>query len=93
MTLILILLFFFIIILGTGSSPAQISQRSISPNNSTSTSQFSLHHNSSGSLGSSTPTSLHPQVITQIIIMNKFFKQNLTIFKHINYLINVKNKI
>ncbi|XP_055838392.1 tyrosine-protein kinase Btk29A isoform X2 [Episyrphus balteatus] len=43
----------------TGSSPAQNSTRSISPNNSTSTSQFSLHHNSSGSLGSSTPTSSH----------------------------------
>ncbi|XP_037915667.1 tyrosine-protein kinase Btk29A isoform X3 [Hermetia illucens] len=45
---------------GTGSSPAQNSTRSISPN-SNSTSQFSIQHNSSGSLGSSTPTSSHPQ--------------------------------
>ncbi|XP_011178509.1 tyrosine-protein kinase Btk29A isoform X1 [Zeugodacus cucurbitae] len=41
----------------TGGSPAQNTTRSSSPNNSTSTSQFNLHHNSSGSLGSSTPTS------------------------------------
>ncbi|XP_034097869.1 tyrosine-protein kinase Btk29A isoform X1 [Drosophila albomicans] len=34
-----------------GSSPAQNSTRSISPNNSTTNSQFSLQHNSSGSLG------------------------------------------
>ncbi|XP_017854787.1 tyrosine-protein kinase Btk29A isoform X2 [Drosophila busckii] len=58
-----------------GSSPAQNSTRSISPNNSTTNSQFSLQHNSSGSLGgapgsvnagvggggSCTPTSLQPQ--------------------------------
>lgn len=36
---------------GNGSSPAQNSTRSISPNNSTTNSQFSLQHNSSGSLG------------------------------------------
>ncbi|EDW11468.1 tyrosine-protein kinase Btk29A isoform X1 [Drosophila mojavensis] len=36
-----------------GSSPAQNSTRSISPNNSTTNSQFSLQHNSSGSLGGS----------------------------------------
>lgn len=35
---------------GNGSSPAQNSTRSISPNNSTTNSQFSLQHNSSGSL-------------------------------------------
>ncbi|XP_055387236.1 tyrosine-protein kinase Btk29A isoform X2 [Condylostylus longicornis] len=50
---------------GTESSPAQNSTRSISPNNSTSNSSpFGLHHNNSsgsGSLGSSTPTSAHPQ--------------------------------
>ncbi|XP_033174166.1 tyrosine-protein kinase Btk29A isoform X1 [Drosophila mauritiana] len=34
-----------------GSSPAQNSTRSISPNSSTTNSQFSLQHNSSGSLG------------------------------------------
>lgn len=38
---------------GNGSSPAQNSTRSISPNNSTTNSQFSLQHNSSGSLGGS----------------------------------------
>ncbi|KAH8245928.1 hypothetical protein KR032_006033 [Drosophila birchii] len=37
--------------LGNGSSPAQNSTRSISPNSSTTNSQFSLQHNSSGSLG------------------------------------------
>ncbi|XP_070074567.1 tyrosine-protein kinase Btk isoform X2 [Drosophila takahashii] len=36
---------------GNGSSPAQNSTRSISPNSSTTNSQFSLQHNSSGSLG------------------------------------------
>ncbi|XP_026844132.1 tyrosine-protein kinase Btk29A isoform X2 [Drosophila persimilis] len=35
---------------GNGSSPAQNSTRSISPNSSTTNSQFSLQHNSSGSL-------------------------------------------
>ncbi|XP_030384777.1 tyrosine-protein kinase Btk29A isoform X2 [Scaptodrosophila lebanonensis] len=58
---------------GNGSSPAQNSTRSISPNNSTTNSQFGLLHNSSGSSaggggsvgggggGGSTPTALQPQ--------------------------------
>lgn len=54
---------------GTASSPAQTSLRSISPSLNTATNLFAQnsrqqHHNSSSSLGNTTPTSAPPQQVS-----------------------------